>query len=130
MRELTKDRDVLCVPEQAMSCRRRVGCHAAGWLVVGGERSAICVGQTRSIICIAPPQCGQAQNDCLVVRDEGGGFGAACSKRKHRGSKCERWRLARKPKLRMRTKPGGNRCSRKRRRNSWAESSMMRLRLP
>ena len=37
---------------------------------------------------------------------------------KHSGSRVERRRLARRPKWRIRTKPLGSRCNRKRRRNS------------
>ena len=49
------------------------------------------------------------------------------SSRKHSGNRVARLRLARKPKLRMRTKPGGSRWSRKRRRNSSTARVMSRL---
>jgi len=61
---------------------------------------------------------------------------------KHSGRSKARLRLARKPKLRMRTNPGGSRWSRKRRRNSstgrvmsrflllWAESRQRKVTLP
>ena len=49
---------------------------------------------------------------------------------KQSGSSVARLRLARKPKLRMRTKPGGSRCSRKRRRNSSTGRVISRFLLP
>jgi hypothetical protein len=48
--------------------------------------------------------------------------GATLSNEKQRGKKVARRRLARKPKLRMRMKLSGSRCSRKRGRNSSSES--------
>lgn len=64
------------------------------------------------------------------------------SNSRQRGSRLARRRLARKPKLRMRTKPRGSRCKRNRRRNSsavrvisflllpWAESRQRKVMLP
>ena len=52
------------------------------------------------------------------------------SRWKHSGRREARLRLARNPKLRMRTKPGGNRWSRKRRRNSSTVRVMILFVLP
>ena len=66
---------------------------------------------------IAPPQSGQRQQEqgCLAVA--GGAADAFSVERrsrpKQRGSRLARRRLARKPKLRIRTKPRGSKCSRK-----------------
>src|SRR6202041_1735784 len=57
-------------------------------------------------------------------------FSKPPSSRKHSGNSVARFRLARKPKLRMRTKPGGSRWSRKRRRNSSTGRVMSRFLLP
>src|SRR6266567_3471856 len=70
---------------------------------------------------IGPPHLGQRQRGsdswmgevCSSICD-----GTVPSAAKHSGSSVERRRLARKPKLRMRTKPLGSRCSRKRDKNS------------
>jgi hypothetical protein len=55
---------------------------------------------------------------------------ASWSKRKQSGKSIARCRLARKPKLRMRTKPRGSRCRRKPRRNSSTGRVMSRFLLP
>ena len=52
------------------------------------------------------------------------------SKLKQSGNSQARCRLARKPKLRMRTKPRGSRWSRKRRRNSSTGRVISRFLLP
>ncbi len=57
-------------------------------------------------------------------------FSKPPSSRKHSGNSVARLRLARKPKLRMRTKPGGSRWSRKRRRNSSTGRVMSLFLLP
>ena len=49
---------------------------------------------------------------------------------KQSGDSVARLRLARNPKLRMRTNPGGSRWSRKRRRNSSTSRVMSRFLLP
>src|SRR2546427_8483875 len=54
---------------------------------------------------------------------------ASWSKRKQSGKSIARCRLARKPKLRMRVKPRGSRCKRKRRRNSSTGRVMSRAML-
>ena len=65
--------------------------------------------------CMVPPQTGQCQSvePCgrsAVCDAVGCKFSAEfCSKRKHSGRSVARCRLARKPKLRMRTKPRGSR---------------------
>ena len=57
-----------------------------------------------------------------ITRTGGGdlllGCGAALSSWKQSGKVVARLRLARKPKFRIRTKPSGSRCNRKRRKNS------------
>src|SRR5271166_7106240 len=92
---------------------------------------------------IDPPQWGQSQ------RSHGLWAEASCvasvgepSKERQSGTVAARLRLARKPKLRMRTKPLGSRCNRKRRKNSstdrgsnfcsllWAESRQRIVTLP
>src|SRR6202167_5568639 len=95
---------------------------------------------------MVPPHTGQFQSE-LTCSVDGGVAEAAilceqASSRKHSGNRVARFRLARNPKLRMRTKPGGSRWSRKRRRNSstarvmsrfllpWAESRQRKVTLP
>ncbi len=64
---------------------------------------------------------------CLTgVFASGTGTSATAGSWRHSASDAERWRLARKPKLRMRTKRRGRRCCKKRRRNSSASSVMTR----
>jgi hypothetical protein len=58
------------------------------------------------------------------------GWSDGWSNRKQSGSSVARCRLARKPKLQMRTKPRGSRCKRKRRRNSSTGRVMSRFLLP
>ena len=73
---------------------------------------------------IGPPHLGQRQRgfDSWVAEVSGSvGDGTVASAAKHSGSSVERRRLARKPKWRIRTKPLGSRCNRKRRRNSSSE---------
>src|SRR6266851_9103290 len=88
----------------------------------------------RKAALIGPPQQGQRQvtRDAVLL-----GFtadelelGDAASSSRHKGNSFERRRLARKPKLRMRTKPHGNTCKKNRRRNSSACIVIFRLRLP
>ena len=56
----------------------------------------------------------------------GGSMRAAMSRRaRQRSSAALRRRLAKSPKWRMRTRPLGRTCNRKRRRNSWAETVMI-----
>ena len=96
---------------------------------------------------MVPPQTGQFQREWIGSVDGDASaaadiFSEPLRKWKQRGRSEARLRLARKPKLRMRTKPRGNRCRRKRRRNSstgrlmtrfllaWAESRQRKLTLP
>jgi hypothetical protein len=93
---------------------------------------------------MVPPQCGQVGSVCdrVTSRIWVERWCALWSSLKQSGSSLARWRLARKPKLRMRTKLRGSRCRRKRRRNSstvrlmtrfllpWAESRQRKLTLP
>ena len=90
----------------------------------GGERSWSCAAVNRSMTTIGPPHLGQRHRGWVVDAVEGSDSacgGSAWRARKHSGKRAARLRLARKPKLRMRTKPLGSRCSRKRRRNSSSE---------
>ena len=120
--------------------------HAAHMAVFGGERSNSWAAEIGSMMSMVPPQSGQRQFEhCSVA--EPTLDGVACSvergnSSKQMGSRLARRRLARKPKLRMRRKPRGSRCSRKRRRNSstgkvisffllpWAESRQGKVTLP
>ena len=51
------------------------------------------------------------------ARSSAGGSSGTANNWKQRGKVLVRRRQARKPKCRMRTKPSGSRCSRKRRKN-------------
>src|SRR5208337_304407 len=94
--------------------------HAA--TVSGGERSWISAAVSLSTTAIGPPHFGQRQRSLESLVEEAFcsvcGSGAEPSNRKQSGNVVVRLRLAKKPKLRMRTKPLGSRCSRKRRKNS------------
>ena len=120
--------------------------HAARRRFCGGERSSSSAAEIRSTMRMVPPQHGQRQVE-LCRGGETVFAGGACSLErlnswKQMGSRLARRRLARKPKWRMRTKPRGSRCSRKRRRNSstgsviiffllpWAESRQRKVMLP
>jgi hypothetical protein len=86
----------------------------------------------RSTTAIGPPHLGQRHSGCAVgAVDVSDSFFGGVARRaaKHRGSKAACLRLARKPKWRMRTKPLGSRCSRKRRRNSSRETVIAFCRL-
>jgi hypothetical protein len=68
---------------------------------------------------IGPPHLGQDQRSLgPAVEASGSVCDAAPSSWKQSGKVVARLRLARKPKFRIRTKPSGSRCSRKRRKNS------------
>src|SRR5271155_2615974 len=114
--------------------RIRESLHAAA-MITGGERSWISAAVSLSMTLIGPPQLGQNQRSLgAAVEACCSTCGAASSSWKQSGKVAARLRLARKPKLRMRTKPLGSRCNRKRRKNSstgrgssfcslwWAES--------
>src|SRR5271155_3643809 len=83
---------------------------------------------------MVPPQTGQFQSERVWSVDdvsaEDAVFSKPLSSRKHSGNSVARFRLARKPKLQMRTKPGGSRWSRKRRRNSSTGRFMSLFLLP
>src|SRR5467141_5062916 len=116
--------------------------HAAA-VTTGGERSWISAAVSLSTIIIGPPHLGQDQRSlgpaveafCWVC-------GVPPSSWKESGKVVARLRLARMPKLRMRTKPSGSRCNRKRRKNSsrdrvinfcsllWAESRQRNVTFP
>ena len=83
---------------------------------------------------MVPPQTGQFQSERGLSVSAGDGeaaiFSRAVSSWKQSGSSVARCLLARKPKLRMRTNPGGSRWSRKRRRNSSTARVMSLFLLP
>ena len=97
---------------------------SARWCSQGGERSRNCAAVKRSSNCIGPPQSGHRHSPSYLmpgrVRASGRpcGGGSAWMSRRHTGSSTERWRVLRIPKCRIRTKPLGSTCKRKRRRNS------------
>ncbi len=62
----------------------------------------------------------------LLMGAAGDATSVAPSSRKHNGNSAERLRVLRKPKWRMRTKPVGRTCNRKRRKNSLTCSVMSR----
>ena len=108
--------------------------HAAHLSCSGGERGSSWTEESRSTTRMVPLHSGHlgrvtdglgssAVSSALVRSAE------LPSSLKQRGRSLARWRLARKPKLRMRTNPRGSRWSRKRRRNSSAGSLMTRFRL-
>src|ERR1700724_2339769 len=81
-----------------------------------------------------PPQTGQFQSEWFLSVDVEADGAVFCSdppsSHRHSGNNAARLRLARNPKLRMRTKPGGSRWSMKRRRNSSTGRVMSRFLLP
>lgn len=92
-------------------------------LLCGGARSRSLAAEIRSTICIGPPHLGQSQSDCGRTAEPAVAAAVlaaeACSGCRQRGSRVARQRLARKPKLRIRTKARDSTCSRKRRSNLW-----------
>src|SRR3989449_11111152 len=99
--------------------------HAATVTRSGEERSWIWAAVSLSTTIIGAPQLGQSQRglDSRGVDVSGSVWGGtAPSAAQHSGRRVERRRLARKPKWRMRTKPLGSRCNRKRRRNSSSDT--------
>src|SRR5271156_4875623 len=141
-----RDKGSACAPKHGQRSRVWIELHAAHRSGGGGERSRSCAAESRSTTCMVPPQTGQFQtgSGCSVDGDAGGAavFSELPRSRKHSGNRVARLRLARNPKLRMRTKPGGSTWSRKRRRNSstarvmsrfllpWAESRQRKVMLP
>src|SRR5882724_1500734 len=96
----------------------RESLHAAA-VSTGGERSWISAAVSLSTIIIGPPHLGQDQRSLgPAVESSCSVGGAAPSSWKQSGKVVARLRLARKPKFRIRTKPSGSRCNRKRRKNS------------
>src|SRR6266853_6045828 len=96
----------------------RESLHAAA-VTNGGERSWISAAVSLSTTIIGPPHLGQDQTSLgPAVAASCSVCGAPPSSWKQSGKVVARLRLARKPKLRMRTKPSGSRCNRKRRKNS------------
>ena len=90
----------------------------------GGERRRSCTAVRRSSNCIGPPQCGHCHSPscwiagCRFASSGPLGGGSAAISCRHNGRSIERRRVLRMPKWRMRTKPRGRTCKRKRRRNS------------
>lgn len=107
--ESRRGRDLLFVPMGTESSVLETAVHAAHPMVSGGARSRSCAAEIRSTICIAPPHLGQRSADRLADRVAVAPVLSvkACSNSRQRGSRMARRRLARKPKLRMRTKPRG-----------------------
>ncbi len=116
--------------------------HASLVRAGGGERRRISAAVSRSRIIMGPPHWGQGHE-----QGEGGVFGAPSSPPggssgvggklvgrprswKQTGKSALRRRWARKPKWRMRTKPGGSTWSRKRRKNSSTARVIRRCWLP
>ena len=88
-------------------------------MITGGERSWVSAAVRVWTTIIGPPHLGQDQRSLgPVVEACCSVCGAPPSSWKESGKVVARLRLARKPKLRMRTKPFGSRCKRKRRKNS------------
>src|SRR5258707_11982136 len=120
----------------------RESLHAAV-VTSGGERSWISAAVSLSTIIMGPPHLGQDQRSFGPAVEA---FCSVCrvppSSWKESGKVVARLRLARMPKLRMRTKPCGSRCNRKRRKNSsrdrvinfcsllWEESRQRKVTFP
>src|SRR5664280_2905406 len=121
-------------PKHRHRPRMWIELHAGHRCGRGGERSRSCAEESRSTTCIVPPQTGQFQSERVLSVDCDAGVAVSCSNPpsscRHSGSTVARLRLARKPKLRIRTNPGGSRWSRKRRRNSSTSRIMSRFLLP
>ena len=87
-----------------------------------------------STTIIDPPQIGQVEPDELLSGMVGGERARepelSAIRRRHSGNRADRRRFANNPKKRMRTKPRGKTCSRKRRRNSSAARVINRLLFP
>ena len=108
----------------------------------GGERKHISAAVSRSRMIIGPPHWGQDHvgvEGCRVEQPSsspGCGSGTAGKSVgrprnwKQSGKRAARRRWARKPKWRMRTKPGGRTWSRKRRKNSSTARVIRRCWLP
>src|SRR5664279_571839 len=96
-------------PEHGCRTRMFIELHAAHRSGCGGERSRSWAAESRSTTCMVPPQTGQFQRERVSSMDGDAGV-AGCSRDppsrwKHSGNSAARFRLARNPKLRMRTKP-------------------------
>ena len=108
--------------------------HAATLFCCGGERGRSWTEENRSTTRMVPLQSGHLGRvadglSSWVVASALVRSAVLLSSLKQSGRSFARWRFARNPKLRMRTKPRGTRWSRKRRRNSSAGRLMTRLRL-
>jgi hypothetical protein len=110
-------------------------CHAAVGSKSGGARKRSCKAVKRSRRSIGPlhrghSQVGWAWCSRLAVLSWMGSADNASSSRKQTGRSLDRLRVLRGPKCRMRTKLGGNTCSRKRRKNSLTCKLIRRFLLP
>ena len=106
----------------------------------GGERKYISAAVSRSRMIIGPPHWGQDHVEVEGWRVEQPSSSPGCGSGadgksvgrprnwKQSGKRAARRRWARKPKWRMRTKPGGSTWSRKRRKNSSTASVIRRER--
>ena len=132
LRRGSRDAEVVCVSKHAEGSRLVLWFHAGYSCGNGGARSWIWAAVSLSITSIGPPHVGQIQKAGARTGRGPGGLTRfdSCtesSKRAQSGSNRARRRLARRPKLRMRTKPRGSRWSRNRRRNSSMESVIRRF---
>ena len=109
--------------------------HAAVGSRLGGARRRSCKAVKRSTSSIGPLHRGHSQDGraCCSAWDVAclsGCADTASSTWKQTGRSLERLRVLRKPKCRMRTKPGGNTCKRNRRKNSLTCKLISRLLFP
>jgi hypothetical protein len=125
-------RDLLLVGCSVVASMSMMQSHAAHPASGGGERRRSSAAEIRSMKHIVPPHFGQRHElECGPYAAVGESEASESRRRlKQMGNSRARRRLARKPKLRMRTKPCGSRCNRKRRRNSSAGRLMSFFLLP
>jgi hypothetical protein len=96
-----------------------------------GRSRRSCRPVNRSMMTTGPPQYGQWRVDEIESGTGGGMFPLfVCNSARQVVANCARCRLAIQPKCRMRTKPRGSTCKRKRRMNSCAVSVIFRFLLP
>ena len=108
------------MPKRAKNSSSNKSFHAATVTRAGGERSWISAAESLSMTFIGPPHFGQRQRslESLLPEMSCSVCGAEPRRWKQSGRSVARRRLARNPKLRMRTKPLGSTCNKKRRKNS------------
>ena len=132
LRRCWRGAEVVYVSMHAEGSRLVLWFHAGYSCGNGGARSWIWAAVSLSITSIGPPHLGQVQKAGARTGRGPGGLTRfdSCtesSRRAQSGSNRARRRLAKRPKLRMRTKPRGSRWSRNRRRNSSTESVIRRF---